>query len=74
MPASMVQSAALELAGSRAAFADGDTLTGSKLASASRQNLLGAFELCARQAKARPKESPRDRIAREIAANRKEQT
>ena len=54
MPASMVQSAALELAGSRAAFAVGDTLGGSKLASARRQNLLGAFELCARQAKARP--------------------
>lgn len=58
MPASMVQSAALELAGSRAAFADGNTVLGSKLASASRQNLLGAFELCARQAKARPQQGP----------------
>lgn len=58
MPSSMVQSAALELAGSRAAFAEGDTLKGSKLASASRQNLLGAFELCARQAKAKPKAQP----------------
>lgn len=58
MPSSMVQSAALELAGSRAAFAAGDVLTGSKLAAASRQNLLAAFELASRLAKARPQPDP----------------
>lgn len=58
MPSSMVQSAALELAGSRAAFAAGNTILGSRLATSSRQNLLGAFELCARLAKARPQAKP----------------
>jgi hypothetical protein len=52
-PASFVQSAALQLAGSRAAFAAGDMALGSRLADASRQNLLAAFELCAREAVAR---------------------
>jgi hypothetical protein len=52
-PASMVQSAALQLAGSRAAFASGDMALGSRLADASRQNLLAAHELAAREAVAR---------------------
>src|SRR4051812_11251993 len=54
-PASMIQSAALQLAGSRAAFASGDTALGSRLANDSRQNLLAAFELCSREAAARPR-------------------
>ena len=54
MPASMVQSAALELAGSRAAFAAGNVLLGSRLAAASRANLLSAFDLCCKQARERP--------------------
>lgn len=70
-PASLVQSAALQLAGSRAAFAAGDVTTASKLANDSRQNLLAAHELCAREATARPKDARQalaDRVAG--AANR----
>ena len=65
MPASMVQSAALELAGSRAAFAMGNVLLGSRLAGASRANLLCAFDLCVKQAIERPK-NPQD-LSRLIA-------
>jgi hypothetical protein len=61
-PSSMVASAALQLAWSRyladAAADTGDAemaLRASKLADASRQNLLAAHELCAREAQARPK-------------------
>jgi len=66
MPSSMVQSAALELAGSRAAFAMGDVLGGSKLAGASRANLLCAFDLCVKQAHERP-QNPQD-LSAQIAA------
>jgi hypothetical protein len=55
--ASIVQSAALQLAGSRMLFARGDVAGGSRLANDSRQNLLAAHELCAREAKARPKQA-----------------
>jgi len=54
-PSSIVQSAALQLAGSRCAFATGELLVGSRLADASRANLISARELCAREAAARPK-------------------
>lgn len=54
-PASMVQTAALQQAGSRAAFARGELKLGSSLGNDSRQNLLAAHELCAREAEARPK-------------------
>ncbi len=61
-PSSMVASAALQLAWSRyfsdLAAVGGDSelaLTASRLADASRQNLLAAHELCAREAQARPK-------------------
>lgn len=65
-PASIVASAALQLAASRFAFeVVGDMALGSRLADASRQNLLAAHELCAREAKARPGPSATDRaIAR----------
>jgi hypothetical protein len=60
-PSSMVASAALQLAWSRyladMAAEQGDpdlALTASRLADASRQNLLAAHELCAREAQARP--------------------
>jgi hypothetical protein len=69
-PASLVQSAALQLAASRAAFAAGDSTLGSRLANDSRQNLLAAHELCAREAKAMPAESVQARIAREIREGR----
>ena len=53
-PASIVWSAGLQLAASRWAFeAAGDPALGSRLANDSRQNLLAAFELCAREAVAR---------------------
>jgi hypothetical protein len=59
-PSSMVASAALQLAWSRyfsdLAAGSGDpelALTASRLADASRQNLLAGFELCAREAQAR---------------------
>jgi hypothetical protein len=55
-PASIVASAALQLAGSRFAFEVlADMALGSRLADSSRQNLLAAHELCAREAAARPK-------------------
>jgi hypothetical protein len=68
-PASIVGSAALQLAGSRCAFARGDVATGSRLANDSRQNLLAAHELCAREAKSlRDHDTPRpiDRIHAEL--------
>jgi hypothetical protein len=58
-PSSMVASAALQLAASRFAFeVEGDALKGSRLANDSRQNLLAAHELCAREAQARPRQDP----------------
>ncbi len=56
---SMVQSAALQLAASRYLYASGDPLqfvAASRLADASRQNLLSAHTVCALEAKARPKQ------------------
>lgn len=54
-PSSVVRSAALQLAASRFAFEVlGDLQLGSRLANDSRQNLLAAHELCAREAAARP--------------------
>jgi hypothetical protein len=54
--ASIVQTAALQLAGSRMLIAKGDVHGASKLGNDSRQNLLAAHELCAREAKARPQQ------------------
>lgn len=56
-PSSCVASAALALAGSRLAYARGDFDQGSRLAVESRQHLLAAQELCAREAQARPKQN-----------------
>lgn len=53
-PSSMVQSAALALAASRAAFAAGDASKGARLADQSRQTLLTAHHLCELEAKAKP--------------------
>jgi hypothetical protein len=54
-PSSIVASASLQLAASRYAFEVlGNIELGSKLANDSRQNLLAAHELCAREAKNRP--------------------
>lgn len=62
-PASIVWSAGLQLAASRWAFeVSGDPALGSKLANDSRQNLLAAHELCAKEAQARPR-TPEDRRA-----------
>lgn len=68
-PSSMVASAALQLAWSRyladTAAEQGDpdlALTASRLADASRQNLLAAHELCAKEAQARPR-APVDPLA-----------
>lgn len=56
-PASIIASAALQLAASRFAFEVlGDLALGSRLADASRQNLLAAHALCAQEAAARPKD------------------
>ncbi|MCC6668980.1 MAG: hypothetical protein IT375_34895 [Polyangiaceae bacterium] len=66
-PSSFVASAALELAGSRFAYEVlGDLALGSRLAAASRQNLLAAHELCAREAEARIRNQG-SQIAREQA-------
>lgn len=60
-PSSIVATAALQLAASRFLFDDGGCdgdfetfLRASRLGDASRQNLLAAHELCAREAAARP--------------------
>lgn len=51
-PSSIIASAALQLAASRFAFEVlGDMALGSRLANDSRQNLLAAHELCAKEAK-----------------------
>lgn len=70
-PASMVASAALQLAASRFAFEIiGDMIMGSRLANDSRQNLLAAHELCAREATARPKASPSNGLSEAFGASR----
>lgn len=52
-PAALVASAALALAASRYAYQQGRPLEGARLAAEVRQHLLGAHELCAREATAR---------------------
>jgi hypothetical protein len=69
--ASMVQSAALQLAASRWLFAKGDTVPASRLADASRANLMSARDECARAAEAaaanRPLDTPLDKIRKRAA-------
>lgn len=68
-PSSIIWSAGLQLAASRWAFeVAGDPALGSKLANDSRQNLLAAHELCAREAAARPRESLQARLLRDLGA------
>lgn len=70
-PASIIASASLQLAGSRFAFEVlGDMVLGSRLADASRQNLLAAHELCAREAQARPRAAQSSILAAIEAAGR----
>jgi hypothetical protein len=59
-PSSIVASAALQLAASRWAFDRGKYELGSSLANSSRQNLLAAHELCAREGEARAKQPDPD--------------
>lgn len=71
-PSSMVESGALQLAASRFLFdtANGDTKKlnlASKMANDSRQNLLAAHELCAKEAVARKQQQPRGRSEIEAA-------
>lgn len=54
-PSSMIQTAALQLAGSKYSFAKGDLTTGSRLGNESRANLMCARDECAREAASRPK-------------------
>lgn len=54
----LVDAAALATAASRAAYAAGDAALGARLSAEARSNLLGAHELCAREAKARPASRP----------------
>lgn len=56
-PAALVASAALALAASRYRYSQGQMTDGARLASEVRQHLLGAHELCAREAAARPPSS-----------------
>lgn len=72
-PASVVSSAALQMAASRwlsdQGAATGDAkalLDASRLADSARQNLLAAHELCAREAQSRPRENVTERIRRQI--------
>lgn len=79
-PSSFVASAALQLAWSRylsdvaAETGDGElAIQASRLANDSRQNLLAAHELCAREAVGRPPvENAVDRIRRELLEAKKE--
>jgi hypothetical protein len=57
-PAALVASAALALAGSRHAYTKGDLALGARLATEVRQHLLGAHELCAREAESRRRADP----------------
>lgn len=77
-PASVVTTAALQLAASRFCFDQASTtgdadlfLKASKLGDASRNNLLSASDLCAAEAKRRkPAESAVARLRREIGADK----
>ena len=62
----LVQQAALAMAGSRAAYAAGDTALGAKLGVEVRQNLLGARELTVLEAKAARPVDPRSRWLRPV--------
>jgi hypothetical protein len=62
--AALVVSAGLAMAGSRAAYAQGDAALGAKLGAEVRSNLLGAHELAAREAKARPRDAMAELNAR----------
>lgn len=67
-PASIIASASMQLAGSRFAFEVlGDLQLGSRLANDSRQNLLAAHELAAREAQARPKRDPVAALRRRLS-------
>jgi hypothetical protein len=57
-PSSFITSAALALVASRHAYCVGDFALGSRLAVDSRQHLLAAHELCAREAEARRRNAP----------------
>lgn len=52
----LVDAGALASAASRAAYANGDPALGARLSAEARSNLLGAHELTAREAAARPKQ------------------
>jgi hypothetical protein len=54
----LVDAGALATAASRAAYATGDAALGARLSAEARSNLLGAHELCAREAKGRPRAQP----------------
>lgn len=58
--AALVQQAALAMAGSRAAYAAGETTLGARLGAEVRSNLLGARDLTVLEAKARPKNAAAD--------------
>lgn len=61
---SIVQSAALAMAASRHAYATGNAQQGLRASEISRQHLLAAHELCAREARTRPKETWAEAVAR----------
>jgi len=65
-PAALVASAALALAASRYAYQQGAFQQGARLAAEVRQHLLGAHELAAREAQARPRQSGLARLRAEI--------
>lgn len=74
-PAAIVSSAALQLGASRylgdLGAKNGDAkmlLDASRLADASRQNLIASHELCAREAAAQPQQSRTDRVIADILA------
>ena len=58
--AALVQQAALAMAASRASYAAGDLTAGARLGAEVRSCLLGARELCVREAQARPRDPAAD--------------
>jgi hypothetical protein len=67
-PAALVANAALALAGSRLAYTRGDLMLGARLASEVRQHLLGAHDLCAKEALARPRANPIEALRARLGA------
>lgn len=74
-PSSILGGAALQLAASKAAFAAGDLIAGSKFADAHKVSITAAWDICAKQAVARRSaeaSEPHDALMKALAGPKKE--